>query len=44
MGCVPVYEEIPTVDVFEEGDDVVVKTELPGMNKEDIDVKVMDDL
>ena len=34
-------EEIsPTVDIFEEGGDVVVKAELPGMRKEDIDVKL----
>jgi HSP20 family protein len=40
----PEIEEItPTVDVFEEGDDVVVKAELPGMGKENIDVKVTDD-
>jgi HSP20 family protein len=40
----PEIEEItPTVDVFEEGDDVVVKSELPGMGKENIDVKVTDD-
>lgn len=41
----PEIEEIsPTVDVFEEGDNVVVKAELPGMGKEDIDVKVTDDI
>lgn len=41
----PEIEEItPTVDVFEEGDDVVVKAELPGMGKENIDVKVTDDI
>jgi HSP20 family protein len=40
----PEIEEItPTVDVFEEGDDVVVKAELPGMGRENIDVKVTDD-
>ena len=34
-------EEVrPTVDIFEEGNDVVVKAELPGMQKEDIDVKI----
>lgn len=32
----------PSVDVFEEGDDVVVKAELPGMKKEDIDVTLTD--
>jgi len=37
----PEMEEIsPTVDIFEEGDDVVVKAELPGMKKEDIEVKL----
>ncbi|MBM4141616.1 MAG: Hsp20/alpha crystallin family protein [Nitrospira sp.] len=41
----PEIEEVtPTVDVFEEGDNVVVKAELPGMGKEDIDVKVTDDI
>ena len=41
----PEIEEIsPSVDVFEEGDGVVVKAELPGMSKEDIDVKVTDDI
>jgi HSP20 family protein len=38
-------EEItPTVDIFEEGNDVVVKAELPGMKKEDIDVNITDDV
>lgn len=37
-------EEISlTVDIFEEGGDVVVKAELPGMKKEDIDVNITDD-
>jgi HSP20 family protein len=37
----PEMEEIsPIVDIFEEGGDVVVKAELPGMKKEDIDVKL----
>jgi len=37
----PEMEELsPIVDIFEEGDDVVVKAELPGMKKEDIDVKL----
>ena len=35
----PQTEEIvPSVDIFEEKDDVVVKAELPGIKKEDIDV------
>lgn len=41
----PEIEEVsPSVDVFEEEDEVVVKAELPGMSKEDIDVKVTDDV
>lgn len=44
IGLPEIEEVTPTVDVFEEGDDVVVKAELPGMGKEDIDVKVTDDL
>jgi len=37
-------EEIsPTVDIFEEGNDVVVKAELPGLKKEDIDVNITGD-
>lgn len=41
----PEIEEVtPSMDVFEEGDDVVVKAELPGMSKENIDVKVMEDI
>jgi HSP20 family protein len=33
-------EIMPSVDIFEESDDVVVKAELPGMKKEDIEVSV----
>jgi HSP20 family protein len=41
----PEIEEITlSVDVFEEKDEVVVKAELPGMDKEDIDVKLTDDM
>jgi len=32
----------PAVDVFEEGDNVVVKVEIPGASKEDIEVNVTD--
>lgn len=39
----PELEELsPTVDIYEDGNDVVVKAELPGMRKEDIDVKLTD--
>ena len=33
----------PRVDVFEKGDDLVVKAELPGVKKEDIDVELEQD-
>ena len=33
-------EVMPSVDIFEEGDNVVVKAELPGIRKEDIDVSM----
>jgi HSP20 family protein len=40
----PEIEEIsPSVDVLTEGDDVLVKAELPGMKKEDIDVSLTKD-
>lgn len=32
----------PAIDVFEEGDDVVVKAEIPGASKDEIDVSVTD--
>lgn len=34
----------PTVDIFEEGNDVVIKAELPGMKKEDIDVQLAENV
>jgi len=40
----PAMEELsPSVDIFEEKNDVVVKAELPGVKKEDIDVTLTDD-
>lgn len=39
-----IEEIIPSVDIFEEGDNVVVKAELPGMKKEDVDVSLTDDV
>ena len=35
-----VEEVIPSVDILKEGDDIVVKAELPGIKKEDIDVSL----
>ena len=32
----------PTVDVYEEKDDIVVKAELPGMDKDNIEVNLTD--
>jgi len=38
-------EEIaPKVDIFEEGDNFVVKAEIPGMKKEEIEVNLTDDM
>jgi len=34
----------PSLDVFEEKDDIVVKADLPGMNKEEIEVTVTGDV
>ena len=34
---------MPSVDVFEKDDKFVVKTDLPGMKEEDIDVSVVSD-
>jgi len=40
----PGTEELnPSVDIFEDKNDVVVKAELPGIKKEDIDVTLTDD-
>lgn len=33
----------PTVDLYEEKDDIVVKAELPGMEKDNIEVNLSDD-
>jgi len=39
----PETEEFsPSIDIFTEKDDVIVKAELPGMKKEDIDVSITD--
>jgi len=33
-----------TADIFEEGSDVVVKADMPGVKKEDVDVSLSDDM
>jgi HSP20 family protein len=38
-----VEEVVLSVDILKEGDDIVVKAELPGMKKEDIDVSLTKD-
>ena len=41
----PEIEEIsPKVDIFEEGDNFIVKAEVPGMKKEEIEVNLTDDM
>jgi len=36
-------EATPSVDIYEEGDTIIVKSELPGMTKEEIEVNLTDD-
>lgn len=36
-------ETEPSVDIFEEKDSIIVKSDLPGMSKEDIEVNLTDD-
>jgi HSP20 family protein len=41
----PWSEELsPTVDIYEEEKEVVVKAELPGMKKADLDINISDDI
>lgn len=35
-------EFTPTCDIFESGNEIVVKADLPGMKREDVDVKLVD--
>lgn len=34
----------PSVDMFEEGDDLIIKAEIPGMNKNEISIDFADDV
>jgi HSP20 family protein len=43
MKMAEIEEVSPSIDIFTEGDDVVVKGELPGIKKEDIDVSLTKD-
>jgi HSP20 family protein len=41
----PEMEEVsPKVDIFQEGDNFVVKAEVPGLKKEEIEVNLTDDM
>jgi HSP20 family protein len=41
----PRSEEVTmAVDIFEEGDEVIVRAELPGLKKQEIDVSITDDV
>jgi len=41
----PEMEELsPKVDIFEEGDNFVMKAEVPGLKKEEIEVNISDDM
>lgn len=37
-------EEFPAVDIFDEGEELVLKAELPGLKKKDIEVKLVDNV
>lgn len=43
MGVLETEEFSPSVDMFREGNDVIVKAEIPGIKKEDIDISLADD-
>ncbi|MBC8412106.1 MAG: Hsp20/alpha crystallin family protein [Nitrospira sp.] len=36
-------EPVPTVDIFEEKDSIVLKSDMPGISKEDIEISLTDD-
>lgn len=42
-GTIEDVEMSPSVDIYEEGDHIVLKSELPGISKEDLDIKLTDD-
>lgn len=45
MGDYAKLDELtPSVDIFEEGNDLVLKAELPGMNKEDVKITISDNM
>jgi HSP20 family protein len=44
LGALPSADGTPALDVYEEKDDVVVKAELPGMEKDDLHVDIKGDV
>lgn len=44
FGNIPGFGDLsPSVDIFEEGGDMVVKAEIPGISKEDLNVSITED-
>lgn len=37
-------EPMPSIDIFEEADNIIVKSDLPGMSKDDIEINLTDDM
>jgi len=42
LSAMEMEEVSPSLDIFEEGDKIVVKAEMPGIKKEDVEVSVTD--
>jgi HSP20 family protein len=40
LGFPAAREVVPSIDVYQDGDDVVVKAELPGLAKEDLEIDI----
>jgi len=38
------FAQVPAIDIFEEGDTVVLKAEVPGLAKADLDVRIAGDI
>lgn len=39
----PTFEPTPSVDIYEEGKNIIVKSDLPGMTKDDIEITLTED-
>jgi HSP20 family protein len=42
-GLLPEPSWIPSIDVFERGDSLIIRADLPGLTKEDVDLEVTDE-